>query len=259
MTQGTIFDIKHFAIHDGPGIRTTVFLKGCPLDCWWCHNPEGRRPEPELMAPGADNEEAVAVGRVTTTDAVMADIAKDVLFYDESGGGVTFSGGEPLYQPAFLAELLSRCRRQAIHTALDTTGHAAAEVLQRIAPMVDLFLYDLKLMDDDRHRKYVGVSNRRILQNLRWLTEAGCAVRIRLPLIPRINASRDNLDAMGALLRDLGLPEVDLLPYHGIHRQKYRRLGVADRLGDIPPPGGDDVARVRDYFESGGFSVRVGG
>ena len=109
MTQGTIFDIKHFAIHDGPGIRTTVFLKGCPLDCWWCHNPEGRRPAPEKMAPPADEGAPIPVGWVATAETVMADIAKDVLFYDESGGGVTFSGGEPLLQSAFLAELLTRC------------------------------------------------------------------------------------------------------------------------------------------------------
>jgi pyruvate formate lyase activating enzyme len=188
----------------------------------------------------------------------MADIEKDVLFYDESGGGATFSGGEPLMQPAFLAELLRRCRRQGIHTALDTTGHAPLDVFQEIVPLVDLFLYDLKVMEAARHRTYVGVSNRGILTNLRYLAECGREVRIRFPLIPQINDLPENLDAMQTVLRDLGLRQIDILPYHDIHRQKYRRLGTTDRLKALPPAE-DVIARVRDHLVAGGFTVRIGG
>jgi pyruvate formate lyase activating enzyme len=262
MTQGTIFDIKKFAIHDGPGIRTTVFLKGCPLDCWWCHNPEGRHPEPESMAAGSNRDapgDAVPVGTRMSVDAVMAEVEKDRLFYDESGGGVTFSGGEPLAQPYFLATLLTGCREQGIHTALDTTGYATPEIVARIAPLVDLFLYDLKLMDDRRHQTYTGVSNVGILANLRHLVETGRKVVIRFPLIPQINDTSENLAQMGAFLTDLGLQRIDLLPFHGIHRQKYHRLGQPDRLGILEPPEEAAIARVKADFENGGFTVQVGG
>ena len=262
MTQGTIFDIKKFAIHDGPGIRTTVFLKGCPLDCWWCHNPEGRHPEPESMAAGSNRdapEDAVPVGTRMSVDAVMAEVEKDRLFYDESGGGVTFSGGEPLAQPDFLATLLTGCREQGIHTALDTSGYATPEIMARIAPLVDLFLYDLKLMDDRRHQTYTGVSNAHILANLRHLVQTGRQVVIRFPLIPQINDTSENLAQMGAFLTDLGLQRIDLLPFHGIHRKKYHRLGQPDRLGNLEPPGEAAIARVKADFENGGFTVQVGG
>ena len=262
MTQGIIFDIKKFAIHDGPGIRTTVFLKGCPLDCWWCHNPEGRHPEPEPMATGPNGNapgDAVPVGTRMSVDTVMAEIEKDRLFYDESGGGVTFSGGEPLAQPDFLARLLTGCRGQGIHTALDTSGYATPEIMARIAPLVDLFLYDLKLMDDRRHQTYTAVSNARILANLCHLVKTGRKVVIRFPLIPQINDTSENLAQMGAFLTDLGLQRIDLLPFHGIHRQKYHRLGQPDRLGNLEPPGEATIARVKNDFENGGFTVQVGG
>jgi pyruvate formate lyase activating enzyme len=259
MIQGTIFDIKHFAIHDGPGIRTTVFLKGCPLDCWWCHNPEGRRSDPELVAMESGRGPSVPVGCLTTAAAVMAALEKDVLFYDESGGGATFSGGEPLMQPAFLAELLSQCRRQGIHTALDTAGCAPPETFRKIAPLVDLFLYDLKIVDDAQHRAYAGVTNRDILHNLRYLAASGCEVRIRFPLVPKINDKVENIDAMQTLLHDLGLQRIDILPYHGIHRQKYKRLGRDNRLEKLAPPSDEAVARVRRQFEAGGFAVNIGG
>ena len=259
MAQGTIFDIKKFAIHDGPGIRTTVFLKGCPMDCWWCHNPEGQRPEPESMTGGPNDAGAVTVGTVMSVHQVMAEVAKDILFYDESGGGVTFSGGEPLQQPDFLTALLDGCRRKGIHTAVDTTGHAAPEILAAIAPLVDLFLYDLKIMDDTRHRKYTGVSNEGILSNLEYLVGAGREVTIRFPLIPKINDTPDNLEQMLSLLKRLGLKHVDLLPYHGIHRQKYHRLGHPDRLGDIQAPDADAISLAKTALASGGLIVHVGG
>ncbi len=259
MTQGTIFDIKKFAIHDGPGIRTTIFLKGCPMNCWWCHNPEGQRPEPESMAGGPGDTGPITVGALMSVGQVMAEIEKDLLFYDESGGGVTFSGGEPLLQPDFLAAVLAQCRRQGIHTALDTTGHAPADIMARIAPLVDLFLYDLKLLDDAHHRKYTGVSNDRLLANLRHLVRTGREVIIRFPLIPHINDTSDHLGKMKHFLQELGLRRIDLLPYHDIHRQKFHRLGHPDRLGDLAPPEADVIDRVKADLARDGFALTVGG
>jgi pyruvate formate lyase activating enzyme len=259
MPKGIVFDIKRFAIHDGPGIRTTVFLKGCPLDCWWCHNPEGRHADPESMEGPGGNGIQVTVGREMTVAEVMQEIERDVLFYDESGGGVTFSGGEPLQQADLLSALLADCRRQSLHTVLDTSGYAAAETIFRIAPLVDLFLYDLKLMDDGKHRTYTGASNAGILENLRHIVAAGRRVVIRFPLIPGINDGPDNLEPMAAFLMELNLNRIDLLPYHRIHRQKFQRLGCPDRLVDLAPPGEDAIERVATFFTVHGFSVRVGG
>lgn len=259
MPTGIVFDIKRFAIHDGPGIRTTVFLKGCPLDCWWCHNPEGRCPEPESLAGSAMNPAPVDVGKEMTVAEVMAEIEKDILFYDESGGGVTFSGGEPLWQADFLLALLRSCRRQGLHTTLDTTGYAAPEIIARVAPLIDLFLYDLKLMDDDHHRTYTGVSNVGILKNLGGLAAAGRALVIRFPVIPGINDGSQNLERMAAFLSDRDLKMIDLLPYHRIHRQKYGRLGRLERLAHLAPPGEVEIERLSAYFTTRGFSVRVGG
>ena len=259
MPTGIVFDIKRFAIHDGPGIRTTVFLKGCPLDCWWCHNPEGRHAAPESMDGSGGNGAPVEVGREMTVTEVMKELTRDVLFYDESGGGVTFSGGEPLLQANFLTALLAGCRCQGLHTTLDTTGYAAPEIMARVAPLVDLFLYDLKLMDDSEHRTYTGVSNDGLLENLRRIVGVGRPVVIRFPLIPGINDGPHNLEQMAVFLRDLNLNRIDLLPYHHIHRQKYERLGCPDRLADLAPPGKDTIERVADYFTTRGFAVRVGG
>ena len=259
MEQGTVFDIKKFAIHDGPGIRTTVFLKGCPMGCWWCHNPEGQRVEPESMTGGQNDAEPLTIGTVMSVDQVIAEVEKDGLFYDESGGGVTFSGGEPLMQADFLTALLVRCRKRGIHTVLDTTGHADAATMAQVSPLVDLFLYDLKMMDDTRHRVYTGVSNARILTNLTDLVRAGRRVIIRFPMIPQINDTPDNLERLTTHMQDLGLRRVDILPYHGIHRQKYHRLGHPDRLGGVQTPRGEAIAQVKKFLESGGLSVNVGG
>lgn len=225
MTSGIIFDVKRFSIHDGPGIRTTVFFKGCPLACLWCHNPESQSRAPQIMlrpsrciACGACVDECAEgaitwngggvltnralctscgvctqacvaearelVGRKVTTAEIMAEISRDLAFYDESGGGVTFSGGEPLLQADFLLELLRECKRQEIHTAVDTSGAASWAALAQIAPFVDLFLYDLKLMDEARHKAATGAGNRLILDNLGRLAATGAAIQLRVALIP---------------------------------------------------------------------------
>lgn len=202
MTEGTIFKIKKYALHDGPGIRTTVFLKGCPLSCRWCHNPEGIDPRPQTIwrrtSSGRIDE---TVGTVMGVDALINAIEKDVLFYDESGGGVTFSGGEPLSQPGFLEAVLTVCNHREIHAALDTSGFAPAAVLDRIIPRLQLVLFDLKIMDAMQHQRYTGVSNRIILENLKRIAGSRTPVRIRIPLVPGITDGDDNI---GKILRFAG-------------------------------------------------------
>ncbi|MBD3226410.1 MAG: radical SAM protein, partial [Caldithrix sp.] len=184
LMKGIVFDLKKYAIHDGPGIRTTVFLKGCPLDCWWCHNPESRASQPESQGDFRQRRavdllytEEGLIGKELTVAQVLSEVQKDQVFYEESGGGVTFSGGEPLIQAKFLKALLEAHQKAGLHTAVDTSGYAPYETFAGINANVDLYLYDLKLMDDTLHQKYIGVSNRLILQNLKKLIAAGQPVR----------------------------------------------------------------------------------
>ena len=301
LTTGIVFDIKKFSIHDGPGIRTTVFLKGCPLRCWWCHNPEGLVPQPELAfranrcikcdacldvcVHGAISRDGDAVltdatrctlcgtcvaacyaearqivGREMTVAQVMAAIERDVPFYDESGGGATFSGGEPLLQGDFLLELLRACRARGIHTTVDTCGFAPWEVLDGVRKYADLFLYDLKLMDDARHRAFTGVSNALILSNLQALSQQGHAIVVRMPLIPGINDDEMNVNQTGMFLSALPhLIRVDVLPYHGLGDEKYGRLNKPYSLSETRPPPEEKVAEAVRILKGFGLQVGVGG
>jgi pyruvate formate lyase activating enzyme len=251
---GIVFDIKRYAIHDGPGIRTAIFFKGCPLRCWWCHNPESQRSLTEsstkkLLLDGVEIVEEEYCGRKMTVAEVMQEIGKETIFHDESGGGVTFTGGEPLAQPHFLRELLAACRKQGIHTCLDTCGYAPSAVLASLSPLVDLFLYDVKLMDDNRHRQYTGVANRLILKNLHGLVDQGRRVIVRFPLIPGITDDQNNLLALKEFLAGLGgIEQVDVLPFHNLGQSKYRRFHIANPLPDICPPTAERVAEVRKFF-----------
>jgi len=298
--RGLIFNIMRFSLHDGPGIRTTVFLKGCPLTCWWCHNPEGRSAKPELMffenrcdlcgdclkvcpnraivqdngsirtteacsGSGACVEACAAgarelVGRSVTAAELIEEIEKDRLFWEESGGGVTFSGGEPLFQPLFLEALLEGCRARRIHTVVDTCGYARARLLLRLAPKVDLFLFDLKLIDPAKHRIHTGRGNELILANLRVLAETGCNVIVRYPVIPGVNADEENVSQTIQILKTLGLRSVDLLPFHQTGAEKYRRLRLAPRI--IEGAAGAvtlAVEHMASRFRGQGFEVRIGG
>ncbi len=299
--SGILFDIRKYSVHDGPGIRTTVFFKGCPLNCWWCHNPEGKAPQIEIFLRenrcircgaclqvcdqgaiyqkndsfetdrtlctlcGACVEECYAearelVGKRMTVAEVMEEIERDAPFYEQSDGGVTFSGGEPLFQPVFLGALLRACQNRGIHTALDTCGYASWDTFERLRREVNLFLYDLKLIDEARHRQFTGVSNQVILENLRRLSALGHTIFVRFPVIPAINDDERNVQQMVELL--LSLPQkhpVDILPYHASAIHKYEGLGVEYRLRETPTPEQERLWSVKESFEKNGLIVRIGG
>lgn len=251
-----IFDIKRFAVHDGPGVRTTVFFKGCPLKCAWCHNPESILPEKEFMPRErrvgdvviADSEQ---VGYDISADELFVEILKDRVFMEESGGGVTFSGGEPLMQPEFLHQILKKCHDAGLHTVVDTSGYASTNVFERVASHTDLFLYDLKLFNDNQHRRYTGVSNSIILKNLEWLLTNNYSVRVRIPIVPDVTATHDNLRRIAGYLSGLGFPfsKVDLLPFHTTAGHKYERLHLKNEFAGIPSVSKEVIANIRmQYF-----------
>lgn len=245
MKQGTLFDIKRFALHDGPGIRTTVFLKGCPMRCWWCHNPESINPQ------AADG-----IGERKTAAQVIREIEKEVIFYDQSGGGVTFSGGEPMMQPEFLSVLLDYCKEREIHTALDTTGCVPPRMFDSLVEKADLFLYDLKIIDNSLHMKYTGTSNEYVLENLIGLAGKKKKVIVRFPLIPGVTDSRENLKAIGEFVSRLdSIRDIEVLPYHRIAADKYRRLKMEYKMKDVAPPGAGRIREVKEIFRSYGLNV----
>ncbi len=266
MKEGLIFDLKRFAIHDGPGIRLTVFFKGCPLKCWWCHNPEGiqkgiQRVPMENRAVSEDGScQVEEVGKLYTVDQLMVEIEKDVIFFDDSGGGVTFSGGEPLLQAGFLKQVLQRCRENEIHTAVDTSGFASLKTLRELSEFVDLFLFDLKLIDNERHLLYTGVSNQQILKNLRWLLAEKKRLIIRFPVIPGITDTEENIRDLKQLLKEQEtIDQITLLPFHNIAAGKYERFGMENRLNKEKSLAKKHVLPLKAELESLDKIVTIGG
>ena len=299
MTSGMVFNIQRYSIHDGPGIRTTAFLKGCPLACAWCHNPESLRPMPEVVfraerclkcgwcvkacpraaisldssgwrrdasrcdgcgacATVCPSEAVEVIGRRMTVAEVLAEVEKDRIFYSESGGGITVSGGEPLAQPDFLAGLLSACRQKGLHTVVDTSGCAPWATFERILPDTCLFLYDLKHLDDDVHQRWTGVSNVQILDNLAHLAETGAAIEVRMPVVPGMNDSDEHLDRLGRRVAGLGLKRLHLLPYHRTAIGKYERFGYQYRLPETAEPTAERLAEIVARLEKLGLTVTIG-
>jgi pyruvate formate lyase activating enzyme len=280
MENGLIFNIQRYSIHDGPGIRTTVFLKGCPLCCLWCHNPEGISPEPEevviekrCMNCGQCREvsitESVAVcptgarqliGRRMNVEEVLAEVLKDRVFYEQSAGGVTFSGGEPLMQPRFLKNLLEACKAEGLHTAVDTSGYAAKEDLLSVAPLADLLLCDLKIMDDQLHRQWTGVSNAPILENLLALSEIHENIWIRMPFVPGFNDDPKHVEAVARFARSLpGVCQVNLLPYHATAAHKRTSLGRPEQATERSTPTSKMIELAKDTFQALGMDIQIGG
>lgn len=299
--KGRIFNIMKYSIHDGPGIRTTVFFKGCPLQCQWCHNPEGQRFDQELIyrpdkcigcgqclsiCPNKAVEniegqlhylkdkclacgECCSVchtgarelaGKAMSLQDVMTEIEKDLIFYDESGGGVTFSGGEAMMQADFLMEILKECRKKDIHTAVETAGFVKNETMKDISPYVDLFLYDLKLMDSSKHQNFTGVPNQLILDNLSWLSENHPKVIVRVAIIPGINDDEDNLQQIGKLVSGLkGVKEIHCLPYHKAGVDKYQRFGREYCLSGLNSPNDERMSEIAQKLEHFGLTVKIGG
>ena len=264
--KGLIFDIRRFSVHDGPGIRTTVFMKGCPMSCWWCHNPESRsaRCESYIETHNLDEREFKRedkIGRQIDVADLLTEIEKDLVFMNESGGGVTFSGGEPLYQPVFLEEILSECRSHNIQTAVDTSGYAAKNFVERILPFTNLFLFDLKLMNDTLHLNYTGVSNALVLENLRLISKAGKRIWIRLPIVENVNDQPENIGAISSFLHSLPalVENINILPYHTIGRSKYNKFGKEYRMGNMGNYPAEKSEELRKFFLNEGFKVKIGG
>jgi pyruvate formate lyase activating enzyme len=262
----TIFDIKRFAVHDGPGIRTTVFMKGCPLRCWWCHNPESQAVEPftidiERKVNGKSVAGKKTYGEKMEISALMDIILRDRNFYEESGGGVTFSGGEPLRQIEELSELLEASKGNGLHTTVDTSGFARRELFERILPFTDLFLYDLKHMDPELHLKYTGVDNKLIQSNADYLLEQRANLIFRIPVIPGVNTSGEEVSRMLNFLDERAdlMKEVHLLPYHHIADNKYFRLRMKQELPDVKEPDQAFMEQLKSEFEKSGLEVIIGG
>ena len=262
--KATIFDIERNSYVDGPGIRTTVFFKGCNLRCAWCHNPESQSAKPQMMfyknkctgcgkcrekCPNSmkkcdlcgrcslfcPQDARDICGKEYTVDEVLKEILKDKAFYETSGGGVTFSGGECMLQIDFLEGILKECKKNGIHTAVDTAGNVPFEFFERIIPYTDLFLYDVKCFDSDKHRQYTGVENQLILKNLKSLLAKSTPVWIRIPIIPTVNDTEEELQRIKEYLSSCGIPEkVELLPYHAMGEHKYAAIDKETQIFSVP-------------------------
>ena len=301
VVSGCVFDVKRYAIHDGPGIRTTVFLKGCPLRCPWCHNPESWKATPEMslrqsrcvrcgrcvelcprnavsileLGPATDPERCTLcgtciaacpagareiIGQRMTVAEVMAQVMKDTIFYDQSGGGATFSGGEPLMQPQFLLTLLAACRAEGIRTAVDTTCYAEPQTIQRVAEVADLLLCDIKHMDCGLHEQSTGVGNGLILDNIRALSQIAKRVYIRIPIIPGFNSGRENMEQTAQFVQSLRtVRRIDILPYNRGGLEKAVRLTGGVDLMQTQPPSDDTMAEIAETLLGYGFEVKIGG
>lgn len=296
-----IFNIQKFSIHDGPGIRTVVFFKGCPLRCLWCSNPESQILHTQLLW---DNEKCTRcglcerscptqsirfindrftfnhktcetgpygmlctsrcpngaleyTGKQQTIDEVMAEVRKDKDFYEESGGGVTLSGGEVLVWHEFARDLLIRLSKEQIHSALETTGYATAEIFQDVAQYAKLLLFDMKHHDADKHREFTGVSNKRILSNMEWAVKRGIPVIARIPVVPGVNHALADAAAFCEQLHKIGITQVNLLPFHQFGQKKYEMLQLEYALKDTKALHPEDLTEYKEIFVSNGFDVMI--
>lgn len=293
--KAMLMNVKRFAVHDGPGLRTTLFLKGCSLKCIWCHNPEGISEKPQIAyythkcircgacvkacpigahrffggehsflrenCVGCGSCETACLGEAITLYGAQIDVeeafqlvTEDRLFYRETGG-VTVSGGEPLLYAAFVKELFTKLKQENIHTAVDTCGNVSWEQFAQILPVTDLFLYDIKHIDPETHRKLTGADNRHILENLQRLSDAGKEIEIRMPLVPGVNDARETLEGIGDFLQKLHIARMKVLPYHSMARSKYAALGMTDTMPDVPSPTAEMLQKAAALLQSYGINA----
>jgi len=299
--RGIIFDIKRYAIHDGPGIRTTVFFKGCPLQCLWCCNPESRKINPEIIytesccihcgscqlvcpnqaikilknklkivrkncigcgicANACPTNALKVSGKQYSVEELLKEIEKDNTFYLVSEGGVTVSGGECTVQAEFLLSFLKKCKQRYLHVTFDTCGFVEWRTFKKIVEYVDLVLFDVKIVNEEKHIKYIGKSNKLILENLLKLSKIGVPIIIRIPLIPRFNDSEQEINAIADLVSELNnIKEVDVLPYHRLGESKYPKLNRKYKMRGIKPPGDECLGKVKNWFKNYGIKIKIGG
>lgn len=273
--EGLIFSIKKFALHDGPGIRTTIFFKGCPLECQWCHNPESISDKVELIyrkskciscgvcdgftiSKNCPTEALETVGQFYTPEDLFIEIQKDKMFYDNSGGGVTFSGGEPLKQDKFLLEMLKLCKKNNITTVVDTSGFQKYEKIQPLLEYIDLFLYDIKIMDSIKHKKYTNVENKLIINNIKKISKTNNII-IRVPLIEGINDDLLNIKMICKLAVECSIKEINFLPYHSYSENKYDNLRSELKFRQFKIPSEKKLTDILGVCKTFGLNGCIGG
>ena len=265
--KGLIFSVKRYSIHDGPGIRVTFFMKGCPLSCAWCHNPEGISPFPEVMSltskvGSLEFSRDGEVGKFYQVNEIIEIAEKERVFMSQSNGGVTFSGGEPLFQKDFLLEALKALKSNGYHTAVDTSGYSQINNLKQIIPYTDLFLFDLKQLNNTSHLSLTGVSNEVILDNYKFLLQNAKEVNVRIPVIPGFNDSSELMNDLRDFLLSTKtevLKKINLLPYHKIGSSKYKRFNMPYKMSGVEPPSKEKMQLLKELFLETGVKVKIGG
>ena len=300
MKKALIFNIQKFSVHDGPGIRTTIFFKGCPLTCQWCHNPESQSYQKEILIDSdrcslcgrceehcsqqaihkingkvlydkskcnycgscmdyCYNNVREIAGQEYTVPELMIEIQKDKVFYEQSGGGVTLSGGEVMTQIDFVHELVQSCKAQGITVVIDTCGYVPRENFLRILGEVDLFLYDIKIMESNKHQQYMGKDNSLILENLKLLSSNGAVIQLRLPLIEGINTNDEHIQMIINFISDLSIHSINLLPYHHMGKDKYKKLQLEYPLEEFSRPSEERLREIQTMFIKKNYQVKIGG
>ena len=254
--KGRIFDIQRFSVHDGPGIRTIVFLKGCPLRCKWCCNPESQEWDIQEMTLGGQTK---TVGRDVTVGEIMEEILQDRPYFRRSGGGLTLSGGEATAQPDFAYALLRAAKEAGLTTAVETTAYAEREIIAKLLPYIDTVLMDIKHMNGEKHKKFTTKDNYMILENARFIADSGANLVIRTPVVPTFNDTEEEIGDIAKYAASIGVKEHHLLPYHRIGTDKYKGLDREYTLSHIMPPDGEKMQRLLSVVISLGLKGQIGG
>jgi pyruvate formate lyase activating enzyme len=255
--KGILSEIQRFSVHDGPGIRSLIFLKGCPLRCKWCCNPENIDLKPEIMMVLGQKK---LVGEEVSTEFVMDEVLKDWVYYRRSGGGVTLSGGEALMQPDFSLAILQACKKRGVHTAIETTGFADSRVIERILPYLDLVMYDIKHLSEEKHREFTEQSNKLILENVLKVAQSGVRLIIRVPVVPTFNDTEEEIEAIARFAAQIpAVRELHLLPYHRLGESKYKGLGRDYFFSKIEPLSPERMSRLLESAKLSGLQCQLGG